>query len=159
MRKRGLVLFLIIFIFLAPMVEAGQYDWVLGGAIGYLSSYSNPAVFFNAAPGTQLLLAAIPVDYSSTTGFCGLARLGDPSTLIVMGYSDTYLYTTVVADDLHMFLCVKTSGPSDDMLLVAADKMRMGESSKNSGQSAMDYIYPQELIDRLQDAMMGIIQQ
>jgi len=131
--------------------QASEYDWVLGGSVGYLSSYSSVAVIFNAHAGQHLLLAGLPMQYYSTQGYCGLARFMDPNNMLAYGYSINFLYATAPADDLYLFLCIKSSGLSGDFLLAAADSSLMGISESMSTQSIKEY--PEELINKLQEAM------
>ncbi len=148
--KRLVLIGMVVLLFVS-VVHASEYDWILGGSAGYLSTYSNVAVIFNAHAGQHLLLAGLPMDYSSTQGFCGLARFMDPQNLLAYGYSTSYLYAAAPGDDLYMFLCIKSSGVSGDIILVAADSSLIGISESMRTQSVEEY--PLEMTDKLQDAM------
>jgi len=148
---KRLVLIGMIVLSLVSFVQASEYDWVLGGSKGYLSSYSNVAVIFNAHSGQPLLLAGLPMQYSSTQGFCGLARFMDPQNMLAYGYSTSFLYATAPAGDLYMFLCIKSSGISGDLILIAGDSSLLGISSSVGMQRIEEY--PEEMINKLQEAM------
>lgn len=148
---KRLVLIGIIVLSLVSFAQASEFDWVLAGSMGYLSTYSSVAVLFNAHAGQHLILAGVPAQYYSTQGYCGLARYMDAKNMLAYGFSTSYLYATAPADDLYVFLCIKSSGLSGDIILVAADSSLIGISESMRTQSIEEY--PLEMTDKLQDAM------
>jgi hypothetical protein len=138
-------LFLLLF---AVTANAGEFDWVVGASIGNISSVDSPALIFNAYGGQSLLLAGLPMTYSSTEGYCGLAPFTSSGSVIASGYSSDFIFATAPFDDLYMFLCVKSSGLSGDLMLVAADTYTLNVSSTASAKSTKKEV-PQELKDRL----------
>ena len=154
LNKLLLILMMLLLVF--SVAEANDYDWVKAGSIGYLSTFSAPAVYFNARAGNHLLLAALPMDYSSMQGYCGLARMGN-STTIVSGFLSAYIYATAPIDDLYIFLCIKSSGSSGNILMVAADTVLMGSASV-SAEDLGEKTEDPELLKSLQeeiDRIMG----
>lgn len=139
------VLFLLLF---AVTASAGEFDWVIGASTGYISSLESPALMFNAHQGQSLLLTGYLMDYYSTEGYCGLAPFTSSGSMIATGYSSDYIFVTAPVDDLYMFLCVKSSGISGDLMLIATDNSLLTMSSVSSAKSRKEVV-PQQLKDRL----------
>lgn len=135
--KMKKIIIIAIFCFILPFSAiAAEINGLVGAAIGYLSSTDAVAIAFNAKAGKSLTLAGISMQYSSTTGYCGLARYG-ASGLIISGYSTSMFTVTVPADDFYMFLCLKSSGTSGDFAAIVLDNSYFTTNSTQAMQSQL----------------------
>ncbi len=130
--------------------QASNIDWIEAASAGYLSTYSSPSILFNGRAGDSVALLMAPIDYSSTSGYCGLSRLDAPSTIIASGYGAYGLFGVLPADDMYIFLCIKASGLSGNVILAVIDPAVLAVSSADRSASA---VAPPELTERLKAAI------
>lgn len=134
---------LIVFLMLsAATAWAGQYDWVIAGSEGYMSSYSYPVLIFNGSAGENVALIAMPLDYYSTSGYCGLAPISDPYDIVVSGYTGPWMTVILPISDLYVFTCLQTGGLADTVLLAAGYNnilnIRSQQRKARASNSALD---------------------
>jgi hypothetical protein len=143
--KRALPLVLLLLSVARPSI-ADQFPGFIAVGIGTLSSDDNVAVAANLNAGQRISLVGAGLDFSSTEGFCGLARLG-ASGLLIAGSSATLRSLTAPASDMYMYLCVKRTGLSGDFAAVILDGLVFPGVTESDADPDLEAIV-QEAIDR-----------
>jgi hypothetical protein len=117
--KKVLFISVLVLLLTTSVVSAGQFPGLLGGAFGYLSSYSGVASYFNANAGQQLAISGFS---TVNTAYCGLSTISNPTKFLILGFIPTQvLFITAPYTDLYLLTCVKYSGTSDYITIGAVD--------------------------------------
>jgi len=141
------------------MLHADDWSSVLGGSMGYISSYSFVGSYFFARAGTPVVIIGDGVDYYSTTAFGGVSCIDNPTYFYDQAYSSRDLQFTAPRDNLYLVVWVKSSGSSGDFITAALDVSRWPSSVQSRDSKKEAETYPPELLDRLQDAVNKILGQ
>jgi hypothetical protein len=136
-----------------------DFSSVLGGSIGYISSYSSVLSYFFARTGTPVVIISAPIDYNSTTAFGAVVSIDNPYYYFDSGYSSRNLQFIAPADNLYMVAWVKSSGLSGDFATLVIDGSRWPSNLRSLESKEKTETYPPELLDRLQDAVNKVLGQ
>jgi hypothetical protein len=111
----------------AGTAAAGPIPGLKAASTGYVSSYTGTGVGFNLSAGERVLMMG---GASSVVGFCGLASYLNPGYILLTAFSTQIAQFTAPYSDLYVYVCVKSSGISDDLVLIVMSSQLLEAATK-----------------------------
>jgi hypothetical protein len=145
---KRILLLVLLFLSVARPSIAAPINGLIALGLGTLSSDDNVAVAVNLNAGQRISVLGVGLDFSSTEGFCAVARAG-ASGLLITASSKRLTSITAPASDLYLYLCVKRAGLSGDFAPIILDGVAIPGATESEHDADLEALLEEAINRRL----------